>query len=136
MGTLRTFLREHGRLAWLLVVMTLALKAAMPAGYMIGMSGTVLTVEICADASGQRVTRQIVVPHDGSNAGGMTEHPSADGTCPWSVMSLAGLESVDPGLQALSLGFILLLGFAPVSVPSLSGSLHLRPPLRGPPVFA
>jgi hypothetical protein len=52
MELLRAFFRDHRRLAALLVALALCVKALVPAGYMPGAHGKVLTVEICADASG------------------------------------------------------------------------------------
>ena len=135
MGTLRAFFRDHRQLAMLLVALALAVKAMVPAGYMVGTDSKVLTIQICADGSGQHFTKQIVVTMTGKSLGGDGEQGKADGTCPYSALSMTSLGGADPALLALALAFILTLGFAPVRRPWLQGIFHLRPPLRGPPAL-
>jgi len=134
MGALRSTLLGNYRLALLLAAVALALRLVLPAGTMLGGSGTVLTVEICADASGGEMVREIVVPQGGkSGAGGFDHGAAAHGACPWSALSLAATGAADTALLVLALAFALLLGFAPLRIPRLPDHLHLRPPLRGPP---
>ena len=45
------------------------MKALVPTGYMPAMDGQVLTVAICADAGGAKLTRRIVLPTDDKSAG-------------------------------------------------------------------
>lgn len=135
MQGLRTFWRDHRRLAMLLIALTLCLKAVMPAGYMLGGGARVLTIEICADATGHRITRQIVVPQDSRQT--QTEQAAKkSATCPWSALSMATLAGADPALLAVALAFIIALGFSPATAPRLARLSHLRPPLRGPPALA
>ena len=49
MRTWSRLLREHRRLAAILVALALCMKALVPAGFMIGASARLITVEICAD---------------------------------------------------------------------------------------
>ena len=141
MQALRALTRRHRLLALLLVVLALAVKAAVPAGYMLGQHGTVLTVEICADASGGTVTRQIVIPQSGAPADAKAEHgkaghDTAPATCPYAALGHASLAGADAVLLALALTFILALGLAPAPAPPLRRITFLRPPLRGPPALA
>jgi hypothetical protein len=129
---LRSFLRDHRSIAACLIALALAMKALVPAGYMLGTAAHVLTVEVCADGQGKRLTRQIVVPGESKPA----DHAKPDGTCAWSGLSLAALGGADAVLLALALAFILLLGLVRPAPPLLSRAVHLRPPLRGPPSFA
>jgi hypothetical protein len=129
MNALRTFLRSHRRLAALIVALALAMKVLVPVGYMIAEQGKVLTVGICADASGAKITRQVVLPQTGQ-AG---EHAKADGTCPYAALGMAALTGANAVLLVLALGYILALAFAPVRPVLRAGPLYLRPPLRGPP---
>jgi hypothetical protein len=129
MNALRTFLRNHRRLSALIVALALAMKVLVPVGYMIGQQGKVLTVGICADASGAKMTRQIVLPQTGH----AHEHAKADTTCPYAALGMATLSGVDPVLRVLGLGYILALAFAPVRPVLPTEPLFLRPPLRGPP---
>jgi hypothetical protein len=129
MPALRAFLRTHRRLAMAIFAMTLAMKALVPGGYMVEQQGKVLTVRICADASGGKMTKQIVLPQTGQSG----EQAKGDGACPYAALGMAALTGADTTLLAIALGFILALGLAPLYAPPPSGPLHLRPPLRGPP---
>lgn len=133
MAPLRALLLDHRRLAALLMALALCMKLLVPGGYMIGGSGTtVLTVTICADASGAQQTKQIVVPHSGQQ----DDSAKSSADCPYGGLAMPGLACADPLLLALALAFILALGFASAR-PAPTGRLsHVRPPLRGPPAFA
>jgi hypothetical protein len=129
---LRSFLRDHRRLAACLIALALAMKALVPAGYMLGATAHVLTVEVCADSQGKHLTQLIVVPGESTPA----DHAKSDGPCAWSALGIAALGGADLALLALALAFILLLGFAPTAPAPRSRAHHLRPPLRGPPSLA
>lgn len=135
MGWMRTFLNDHRKLALLLVALTLAMKVMIPTGYMIGSQGKVLTVQICADGSGEHLTKQIVIPVEGKSSSDHGNQGKADQTCPFAGLSMASLGSVDPALLLIALAFILALGFAPTRAPHPKSASYLRPPLRGPPAF-
>jgi hypothetical protein len=132
MGALRTFLLNHRGLAFAILLMTLCMKAIVPAGTMIG--AKTLTIEVCADASGQHQTRQISVPMTGKS--GDADTHKAAGSCAYSALSLALLGGADPLLLALALAFIIALGFHRAPPRRLARTPHLRPPLRGPPSLA
>lgn len=132
MAAFRLFLRDHRRFAVLLVALALAMKALMPAGYMVAADGAqVLTITICADAQGGSYTKQIVVPHSGKHAAPAEQAKDA---CPYSALSMAMLGGADATLLALV--FILALGFVAAPRLRLEQTLRLRPPLRGPPAIA
>jgi hypothetical protein len=132
MGMVRAFFRDHRRLAALLIALALAMKALVPGGYMLGAQGKVLTVRICADASGAALSKQIVLPTSGK-AGA---HGKAEGSCPYAALGMAGLTGADAALLAVALAFVLALGFAAVAEPPAARAAFLRPPLRGPPARA
>jgi hypothetical protein len=138
MAPLRALLRSHRRLAALLLALALCMKALVPAGYMVGGSmvdggAKVLTIEICADTLGAKLTRQIAVPHHAAPGDAQGDHGKSAAACPYAGLAMAGLAGVDTALLALALGFILALGFAPVPPPRLARAAYFRPPLRGPP---
>ena len=135
MHALRLFLRDHRRLAAALFALTLAMKALLPAGYMLGDGSRSLTVQICSDATGQTMAQAIAIPQSGKHDG-TGEHGKADGTCPFSSLAMASLSGADTVLLAAALAFILALGFAPTRSPRPRRASHLRPPLRGPPALA
>lgn len=136
MQTLRALVHRYRLLAVMLVALALAIKALVPAGYMLHQRGTVITVEICADASGATLKQQIVIP-PADSGGGASETPAkAFATCPYAALSFAALAAADAVLLAAALAFILALGFLPTSLPAPRRIAFLRPPLRGPPAFA
>jgi hypothetical protein len=132
--TLRTFLGTHRRIAALVVALALAMKALVPAGYMIAPQFMVLTVTICADAQGKRITHDITVPKETGH--GEASGDKAGNACSWSSLSMASLGSAPPELLAIALAFIVALGFLPAAPPVARIASWLRPPLRGPPLLA
>jgi hypothetical protein len=137
MGALRTVLRDHRRLAGLLLALAITMKALVPAGFMVGQHATVLTIEICADTLGAKVTKQIIVPQQGGAHGKVQGDPAKpSGSCPFGVLAMATLTGADVVLLAAALAFILVLGFAPPNVVPSRKFARALPPLRGPPAFA
>lgn len=132
MQPLRAFFLHHRRMAALLIALTLAMKALVPAGFMLGGDSRVITVQICADALGQQITQKIVLPSSHSGE----EKAKSDSPCHFTALSHAMLGGADPVLLALALVFILALGFAPVLAPAPRRIAFLRPPLRGPPALS
>jgi len=135
MARLRTFLIHHRALAIWLVVLALAMKALVPAGYMIGSDTRTLTIEIC-DGQGHHQLGQIVVQQPAKAGHSQNDHGKGDSTCPYGALGHAGLAGADPVLLAFALAFILALGFAPIKTRHVRRAHYLRPPLRGPPVLA
>ena len=134
MDSLRTFLGSHRRIAALIVALALGMKALVPAGYMLAPQMTTLTVTICADAQGKRITHEIAVPRETGHGEASAE--KGGNACSWSSLSMASLGSAPPVLLALALAFILALGFLPAAPPVARVASWLRPPLRAPPVLA
>lgn len=136
MSGLRLFFRHHRRLAALLIALVLAIKALVPAGYMVSQPGKVLTIAICADSLGAKITRQIVVAHDAGPGDAAGEHGDAAAACPYAGLSMAALPGADALLVALALAYVLARGFAPVRPAARRRVPYIRPPLRGPPALA
>ncbi|WP_206238710.1 hypothetical protein [Novosphingobium terrae] len=132
MTALRAFFLHHRRVAALLIALTLAMKALVPAGFMLGSDSRVLTVQICADALGQQVTQKIVLPSSHSGE----DKAKSDSPCHFTALGHAMLGGADPLLLAVALAFVLALGFAPVLAPAPRRIAFLRPPLRGPPALS
>lgn len=134
MGSIRAFLRVHGRLALLLLALALAAKVVVPAGYMLGavdgFGGKVLTISVCADAQGGGFIKHIVVPS--TDKGDRGDEKGKD-ACAWSSLAFTALAVADAALLGAALLFILALGFSAAPRPRLARVAHLRPPLRGPP---
>lgn len=129
----RALIRKHRHLALALLALAFAVKALIPAGFMVApAASTVLTISICADASGTAHDMQVVVPgkSGGSDAG------KKQGACAFSGLAKAAASGADAFLLALAFAFILVLGRAPAPRPPFAAIAHLRPPLRGPPAAA
>lgn len=132
----RTLILDRRRLALLLVLCALFMKAWVPSGYMIGGASKTMTVEMCADGKGPALSRQISIPMKQGLPDPSGDHGKMDGQCAFSSLSMAGLTGADSIQLALALAFILVLGFAAATLPLPSRTAHLRPPLRGPPAAA
>lgn len=135
MGSIRTLLGERYRFAILLVVLALAAKALVPAGFMIGTESKVLTVQICADAQGTSFARQIVVPQRSHGDDSGAAHGKAGTPCAWSALSLDAASGADAALLALALAFIVALSLWTATSAPPARTTYLRPPLRGPPAL-
>lgn len=133
MHRLRTLAGNNRALAALLLACVLAMKALVPAGYMAMPSVQLLSVSICADASGGAELRQIAIPMKGDPAPAGGEHGKAGSTCAFASLAMAALGGADAPLLALALAFVLATGFVATTAPPASARAHLRPPLRGPP---
>lgn len=133
----RALIREHRRLAMAILVLAFCLKVLIPNGFMVAASADrLLTVSVCADASGTARTMDIVIPGKSEQDGPSSHDAKKDGHCAFSGLGKVALGGADPLLLALALTFILVLGLAPASRPPLARIAYLRPPLRGPPVFS
>lgn len=137
MNRLRALMKHHHRLAMALLMLALCIKAAIPGGFMIGSgAGVSLSVSICADASGQPRTMQLVLPageDHGSKQAGLADKAKP---CAFSGLAKDGATAADALVLALALAFIVLISLAPARRLPLRAPCHLRPPLRGPPVTA
>ncbi|RDV02562.1 hypothetical protein DXH95_11395 [Sphingorhabdus pulchriflava] len=129
-------MQTYARLAMMLVVMALLVKAMLPAGFMLAPTSKSFTVAICADGSGEMQTRTVTVSVENGSNGGKVDHAQSGKGCAYSALSVASTAGVDAPLLVLALAILLLIGLAPAPRLSLAIAHHLRPPLRGPPVQA
>lgn len=129
MTALRSLAGAYRHLALLVAVLALAVKALVPAGYMVSAPGRTLTITLCADASGQMLTHTVELP-------GKPAPTDKTPTCAFAALGFAALGGADPVLLAAALVFILLVAFTAAAPPLVAAAGHLRPPLRGPPAIA
>ena len=127
----RRFILDHPRLAAALIALALAMKVAVPAGFMPAAVPGQMMVLVCTEFGPQHVA--IDVPGMPAKSG---DAAKTDQPCAFSGLGLAWLPGADPVLLAAALLFILALGLAAVATPPLPRTRHLRPPLRGPPPTA
>lgn len=131
---LRTLVRQHARLAAVLIVLAVTMKALIPAGYMVDTRTDYLTVIIC---SGTDAHSSIAIPIERESTPGdkHEDKGGSDSPCAFTGLGMAALGGADLPLLATAIAFILALGFAPVSLPPLRQTRHLLPPSHGPPAL-
>jgi hypothetical protein len=134
MTRLRALIQDHARLTLVLLALALAVKAVVPAGFMLSADeDRFLTVTICSDASGSPKQMQIAIPGKQDTD---SDHPDTGAKathCAFSGLGHSALGGADPLLLAAALAFILLIGLAPLPALPARDIPFLRPPLRGPP---
>jgi hypothetical protein len=133
MDSLRHLLNRNRALAALVLACALAMKLLVPAGYMPGGQTMILTLSICADATGGTTVRKIAVPMKPGHGHVPGEPAGTDAVCPFAAAALAMAGGADAPLLAIALAFIVLLGLVGHSAPAPRAAPYLRPPLRGPP---
>lgn len=137
MARLRALIRDNARLTLVLLALALAVKAVVPAGFMLSAGGDrFLTVTICSDASGTPKQMQIAIPGKQDKGGDHSEQGAKTTHCAFSGLGHFALGGTDPLLLAAALAFILLVGLAPLPALPRRGIPFLRPQLRGPPLCA
>ncbi|MBU6268794.1 MAG: hypothetical protein KGN34_14700 [Sphingomonadales bacterium] len=132
MGAIRRFLRDHRQLALTCALLALALRLLLPSGLMLAQTGTSITVQICADATGLAKAQQLVLPGKPAPA---KAHPDST-ACPYAALSMAALGGADALQLAAALALLIVLGFAARHPPRAGPFRRLRPPLRAPPLSA
>ncbi len=132
----RALIRDHARLTLVLVALALAVKAVVPAGFMLSAGGDrFLTVTICSAGIDTPRQMQIAIPGK-QGAGGDHLDAAAKAThCAFSGLGHSASGGADPLLLAAALSFILLLGIAPPPALPRREISFLRPQLRGPPAL-
>lgn len=134
MSRFRGHIFAHARMTLVLLALALALKALVPAGFMLSVNGErMVTVTICADASDAPRQMKIAISDKDDAAGGHSNAAKMDQPCAFSGLGHAALGGADPVLLAAALAFILVMGFAQPPALPLRSIAFLRPPLRGPP---
>ena len=135
MHGIRALIHRHRAAALWLVALALLVKALVPAGYMVGQSGTrTFDVIVCSDPTGMPVAQKLVIPFD--DKGEPDGQPAAKGDCAFTALGHGAAPATDTALLLAAIAFILALGFTSLPAPPLRRVHHLRPPLRGPPAAA
>ncbi|MFL9839501.1 hypothetical protein ABS767_00875 [Sphingomonas sp. ST-64] len=129
---LRGLILSHPRIAAALVLLALAVKLAVPAGFMpVAQSGKIL-VMVCTGMGQQQM--EIDVPGMPAKEDGATR--TAGQPCAFAGLAMPMLPGADPLLLAAALVFILALGFLALALPRVARARHAWPPLRGPPALS
>lgn len=135
MQGIRALIRRHRAAALWLIALALLIKALVPAGYMVGQSGTrTFDIIVCSDPTGMPVAQKLVIPFE--NKGEHDGKQAAKGDCAFTALGHGAAPATDAVLLLAAIAFILALGFTSLPAPTLRGFPHIRPPLRGPPASA
>lgn len=113
-----------------IIALALCMKALLPSGYMPSTGAHVITVSICADASGSASLRQITIPGKADPADAQHAKQSS---CTFAGHATSALGGADPVILALGLAFILAVAFTPVTRARVRPFGRMLPPLRAPP---
>lgn len=137
MSRLRAPIQDHARLMLVMLALALAVRAVVPAGFMLAAGADrFLTVTICSDVSGTVKPMQIAIPGKHDTGGDHTDAAAEGAHCAFSGLGHSALGGADPLLLAGALAFILLIGMAPLLAQPRRDIAFLRPQLRGPPASA
>ncbi len=128
----RGLILSHRGFEAALIALSLAMKLAVPAGFMPVQQAGKIVVMVCTGMGQQQV--EIDVPGMPVKEDGATRN--AGQPCAFAGLAMPMLPGADPVLLAAALVFILALGFVAVALPRVARARHLWPPLRGPPLTA
>jgi hypothetical protein len=156
-GQVGRFFRSRRGLAAFFFAAALALRAVVPSGFMLDVQNGVPVIRICPDqanlfvatadaaSSGRTMPSadmamdgmamgdmgaQVTAPHDTDHS---PNHSHNLGTCPYSVLALAPLDTGVIDLPAIifALAILAMAIYRPIR---LTATAFLRPPSRGPPL--
>ncbi len=134
MFALRRLLLEHRLLCGWLIAAALLMKAVLPAGFMPVQAGGTLVLGFCSGYGPKTIAVTIPEREDRTSP---DEHRSAsEMPCAFAGLAMPGLAAVDPVLLVLAIAFVLERAIRTAAAIPTIARVHLRPPLRGPPLTA
>lgn len=145
MYRLRRMFLTHNALAALLIVVALAMKALVPAGFMPMLFEGRVVIALCSgsgpattmvDAAGMHHGATMASHHGGHGKSHSPQHDNKPQPCAFSGLTAPTLAGTDPVVLAIAIAFVLTLGLRMVVALPARRSVRLRPPLRGPPAIA
>jgi len=129
----------------LVIVVALAIRAIVPAGFMPMLVEGRVVIALCS-GSGPAVTMAhpagmvhhatTAAPYGSHDASDILPHDNKPQLCAFAGLGAPSLAWVDPVVLAVAIAFVLALGLRIVSTLPAICSSRLRPPLRGPPAIA
>lgn len=125
----RLVLRQPG-FAWLMLALALAMRFAVPAGFMPTAVDGHVVIAICTGSGPMQMTMAVPGKPDDRH-GGRGEQP-----CAFAAMAAPMLGAADAVLLAAAIRFVMVAGTRPIVSILAAPPAHLRPPLRGPPASA
>src|SRR6478752_7235787 len=106
MTALRRHFLRHRALAGWIVAAALLMKLLIPAGYMPGMSGNSMIIQICSGYGPMTLN----MPIPGKEQGQDHQQSKAEMPCAFSGLSAPTLAAADPVLLALAILFVMVMG--------------------------
>ncbi len=131
MGSFRRLVRGNLLVAWLLVLLGLAMKLVVPFGYMPVFSASGITITVC---NGMTPTTMTMPGMDHGAKGSHDAPAKSDAPCAFAGLGAPGLGGADIVQLAIALAVIVAAGVMVAAVLRVVLRARLRPPLRGPPV--
>ena len=132
MAAVRHHLLQHRWLAAWLVGIALVMRIVVPAGYMPTFVGNSVTIALCSGSGPMTMAMPGMTKHGDTK----TEHGKTEMPCGFAGLSAPSLAGADPILLALAVAFIIATALRAVDPRRVELQRFLRPPLRGPPIFA
>lgn len=129
---MRRLIGRNALAAVLLVLMALAVRVAVPVGFMPAATASGVAIVPCpADAALPPAIHGGMAGMHHSHGHGKAD--GADSTCPFAGLSLPALGGADAVQIAAAAVVTLALGLRPAAARPWRLPPYLRPPLRGPP---
>lgn len=132
----RSLVRDHARLTLVLLALALAVKALVPAGFMLSPGHErFVTVTICADALSAPQEVRVALPPRHDTSGEPADAAAMGQPCAFAGLGLTGLGAADPVLLTAAIAFVLLTGLGLHPALPQRDTPFLRPHQRGPPAI-
>jgi hypothetical protein len=128
---LRRLVLKNRKLAGFVLVLALAMKLLVPAGFMPTFSDGRIVVSICSGTGPTTMVMTIPGLEHGKSKDG--HQGKAEQPCAFAGLSAPSLAAADPMLLAIAIAFAMALALQPITASIIRARPHLRPPLRGPP---
>ncbi|WP_200922178.1 hypothetical protein [Sphingomonas sp. Leaf23] len=148
MSRFRRLFLTHNALAALVIVVALAMKAVVPAGFMPMLVEGRVVIALCSGfgpvppvmaapaMAGMDHGAAMGAEHGGHAPKDGGQHDNKPQPCAFSGLSAPSLGGADPVVLAIAIAFVLALGVRVVVALPVRRAVRLRPPLRGPPAIA
>lgn len=133
MRGMRHLFRRHAGLAWLVVMLALAMKLLVPAGFMPVLGTNGVTIVICSGSGPMTMT--MAMPGMATPGGDHDAPAKHDAPCAFAGLAAPSLGGADVIQLAIALAAILALGVLFTPLAQRPVWAFLRPPLRGPPAL-
>jgi hypothetical protein len=133
---MRAIIPKQRSLLMVIFALALLVRAVIPAGFMVSPSSLKLTVQICADGAPGQTSIQVEVPLSKGGQRDNSDHGQKSEPCAFSALSMASMAGDHSTLLNVALAVIVGTIVTNGATHLRRKTRHLRPPLRGPPLFA